>query len=406
MKNINLTLKDNIQSKFFKKKSISDLSKKFGKVFLEIKKDINDKKKTLNILDNKFKLNYKTQDLKKFNKFKTVAFIGMGGSILGAEAIHSFFKQSIKKKIYFINDLDVIKIIDLKKKENISKILFVIISKSGNTVETLSNVFSLNIVKKNSKNIILISEKKNNLLYSLSKKLNLFYVEHRPYVGGRYSVLSEVGMVPAYLMGVNIYKLRSKIIDCVKEKNKTFLKNSSIKLANLINSKKFNSLILLNYSPELEKFLYWYQQLFAESLGKKNKGLLPVISNAPKDHHSLLQLYLDGPKDKLFYIFSYENKYKEKVNIKKNYLDVKSFLNKKKLGKIKDAQRKALVMSLIKNGMPFREFKINNNKEEVLGQLFSYFIIETVILGKLLNINPFDQPAVEQVKVYTKQFLT
>ena len=143
-----------------------------------------------------------------------------------------------------------------------------------------------------------------------------------------------------------------------------------------------------------------------QKVSKKNKGLLPVISNAPKDHHSLLQLYLDGPKDKLFYIFSYENKFKERVNIKKSYLDVTSFLNKKKLGKIKDAQRKALVMSLIKNGIPFREFKIKNNKEEVLGQLFSYFIIETVILGKLLNINPFDQPAVEQVKVYTKQLLT
>ena len=84
-----------------------------------------------------------------------------------------------------------------------------------------------------------------------------------------------------------------------------------IKFANLLNSKKFNNLIFLNYAPELEKFLYWCQQLIAESLGKKNKGFLPIISNVPKDHHSLLQLYLDGPKDKIFYIFSYEKKKKK-----------------------------------------------------------------------------------------------
>ena len=105
-------------------------------------------------------------------------------------------------------------------------------------------------------------------------------------------------------MGINIKKLRLKVLDILKKFNKPFLKNSSVKLAYLINSNKKNSLIFLNYSPELEKFLFWCQQLIAESLGKKNKGILPVISNVPKDHHSLLQLYLDGPKDKIFDIFS------------------------------------------------------------------------------------------------------
>ena len=79
-------------------------------------------------------------------------------------------------------------------------------------------------------------------------------------------------------------------------------------LANLMKSKKFNNLIFLNYIPECEKFLYWCQQLIAESLGKKNLGFLPVVSNVPKDHHSLLQLYLDGPMDKFFNIFSFEKK--------------------------------------------------------------------------------------------------
>ena len=293
----------------------------------------------------------------------------------------------------------------MKKKENLSKVLFIIVSKSGNTVETLSNTFTLNIIKKNSKNIIIISEKKNNLLFELSKKLNLFYIEHKRNIGGRYSVLSEVGIVPAYLMGLSIKKFRSNIRECLKDKNKIFLKDSTIKLANLINSKQFNNLIFLNYSPKLENFLYWCQQLIAESLGKKNKGLLPVISNVPKDHHSLLQLYLDGPKDKLYVIFHHKEKTKEKIIIDKN-IKLKTFLKNKKLGSVKNAQRKALIKIFKKKGTPFREFEIKNSDEKTLGELFAYFMLETIIIGKLLNLNPYDQPAVEQVKIYTKRLLT
>ena len=212
-------------------------------------------------------------------------------------------------------------------------------------------------------------------------------------------------MIPAYLMGINIVKIRSKIRESLKGRLKTFLKDSSIKLADLMNSKKFNNLIFLNYSPELEKFLVWCQQLIAESLGKKNKGFLPVISNVPKDHHSLMQLYLDGPKDKIFYVFSHENKSKKIINIDKR-LKLNNFLNGRDLNSIKNAQKNALIKSFKKNNIPFREFKIKKINEETLGKLFSYFILETVIIGKLLKINPFDQPAVEQVKTYTKNLLS
>jgi len=397
----NLFLKNNINSKKLKNFSIKSLSKKFDKIFLEISKDLKDSKKTLNVLNNKLKLNV---NINKFQKYKKIAIIGMGGSILGSEAIYNFFKNKIKKKVYFLNDIDENKISDLKKKENLSKVLFIIISKSGNTIETLSNTFSLNILKKNSKNIIIISEKKNNLLFSISKKFNLFFVEHNNYIGGRYSVLSEVGMVPAYLMGLNISKIRSNIQNCLKLKNKFFLKESTIKIANLIKSKKFSSMIFLNYCPELEKLLFWCQQLIAESLGKENKGLLPTISNVPKDHHSLLQLYLDGPKDKFFNIFSFKNISKEKINTDK--IKIKSFLNKKNLSTIKNAQKNSLIKAFEKQNIPFREFRIKSIKEEVIGEFFALFIVETIIIGKLLNINPFDQPAVEQVKIYTKKFLS
>ena len=405
MINTNSFLRNNIQKKNLDTRLSKKLENKFDKVLLEIKEDLKKSDRTINVLDNKFIFNFKIRDLKKFKTFKTIAIIGMGGSILGVEAIYSFLKKKIKKKVFFFNDLDENKISCFKKNQKLSKVLFIIISKSGNTIETLSNTFSLSIIKKNSKNVIIISEKKNNILFSLSKKMNLFYIEHKDYIGGRFSVLSEVGIIPAYLMGINIFKLRSRILDPLSLKNRIYLKDHTTKLASLIKSQKFNDLIFLNYLPELEKFLFWSQQLVAESLGKQNKGFLPVISNAPKDHHSLLQLYLDGPHNKLFNIFSFEKKSLKKIKLNKN-INIKSFLNKKRLSTIKQAQKNALIKTFKKKKIPFREFRIKEINEETLGKLFSYFIIETIIIGKLLNINPFNQPAVEQVKEYTKELLS
>jgi len=150
--------------------------------------------------------------------------------------------------------------------------------------------------------------------------------------------------------------------------------------------------------------LYWCQQLIAESLGKKGKGFLPTISHAPKDHHSLLQLYLDGPKNKIFNIFSIKQNLAKKVKIKKINKET-NFLDNKKLQDVKDAQKTALIEVFKQNNIPFREFQIRALNEETLGELFSYFILETIITGKLININPYDQPDVEKVKVLTKKIL-
>ena len=145
--------------------------------------------------------------------------------------------------------------------------------------------------------------------------------------------------------------------------------------------------------------------MIAESLGKKGKGFLPLISSVPKDHHSLLQLFLDGPKDKLYNIFSFEGKSKVKINVR-NSLVTKSFLHKKKISTVKIAQKNSLIRAFKLKNIPFREFKIKSVNEEVLGELFALFIVETILIGKLTGINPYDQPAVEKVKVYTKQFLS
>lgn len=401
MKKKNLIIKNSFHKSDFNKKFIRD----FENIKKEIFKSTNDTKKIWNIFSDHFKLNFKTKDLVKFKKFKNIVVIGMGGSILGTESIYFFLKKKIKKKFYFLSDLDADKINDLKKKVNYRKTLFLIISKSGNTIETLTNFLALNILKKKQKNIILISEKKNNILFSFSKKLDLFYIEHKNYIGGRYSVLSEVGLVPAYLMGLNILKIRKNSNFFLFKNEIKLLKSSVLNLANILIKNKLNNLILLNYAPQLEKFLYWYQQLVAESLGKKGKGFLPVVSNVPKDHHSLLQLYLDGQRDKLFYIFSVEKKSNLKIKTKK-FSNRINYLHGKDLNDIKDAQKNALIKALKKKKIPFREFKINRINEEVLGELFSYFMLETIFIGKITKINPFDQPAVEQVKIFTKNLLS
>tara|TARA_Y100000996_G_scaffold337856_1_gene274614 strand:- start:716 stop:1282 length:567 start_codon:yes stop_codon:yes gene_type:complete len=186
-------------------------------------------------------------------------------------------------------------------------------------------------------------------------------------------------------MGLNVENIRKNLLLYLKAKRNLLLKNTN-ELSKIFSSTKYRSIIMLNYDIRIESFLSWLQQLLGESLGKRKKGLLPLISLAPKDHHSLLQLYLDGSKDKLFYIFS-------------------SNLKNKKLNKIISAQKNALKKVFVKKKIPFREIEIKNYNEDTLGELFSYFILETVLLGRMMNINPFDQPAVEEVKKVTKSLL-
>ena len=398
MKNKKIIYKNFIQKKHLNLNLHKNLQIKYNKNLLNINKYQNIEKDVFHTLSKKFKLNFQIKDLKRFKKYDRVVLIGMGGSILGSQAIYAFLKSKIKKDFHFIDNIDEEKLDIFKKNYKFNQTLFIVISKSGETLETLSNLIALKIIKKNLKNLIVVTEKNNRSLHLLSKKMKFHFIEHRNYISGRYSVLSEVGILPAYLMGLRISNLRKNIlVHLNKKKNKFFLKDSAVKLANLVLRKKIKSLILFNYEPKLEKFLYWYQQLIAESLGKKGIGLLPIISTAPKDHHSLLQLYLDGPKDKLFYILSSNRDFKNKISTK-NFDEKLNYLNNQSLNKIKNAQKNAFIQSLKKKKIAFREFKIGNCDEQTIGELFSYFIIETAIVGELININPFDQPAVEQVK--------
>ena len=381
----------NIFFKNFKKKIINKTVKS------EIKLINQNKSEIIKSLSTGYEYSYSKQKLTRLKKnFAEIQLIGIGGSILGMKAIYSFLNYKIKKKIHFIDNLKT----RYKKIKRTKKLLNIIISKSGNTLETILN--SNILIRKKDKNIFL-TENNPNYLRNLAKEMKAEIIDHNNFIGGRYSVLSEVGMLPASLVGLNEKKFKqfNNII-----KNKKFINSLLINVSNTIfflKKKKFNS-IIVNYDEESDDLFKWYQQLVAESLGKNKKGVFPSISTMPKDNHSLMQLYLDGPQKSFFTFFKVKNSSPTKI-VNKSILDSHNFLKNKKLEKILDAQRFATENVFKQKNIPFRSFEILNRNEEAMGELFSFFILETILIGKALDINPYDQPAVESIKKNTKKIL-
>ena len=350
----------------------------------------------LNTLSPEYKYSYNNRIISKFKKSSNFTLIGMGGSILGAEAIFDFLKYKLKKNFLFLNNIDSNLITSNKKKNNVN----LIISKSGNTLETIVNAKIF--IRKKDKNIF-ITEHTNSYLLNLGKKIKAEIIEHRNYIGGRYSVLSEVGMLPAELMGLNEKKFK-QFNNLVK--NKKFL-NSLVynveSILNFIKKDKFTS-IILNYDERSDNLFKWYQQLVAESLGKKSKGILPIISSMPKDNHSLMQLYLDGPRKSFYTFFNVFNKQSIKIKSKELFSKSKHIVSKD-LNKIIYSQKIATENVFKIKKIPFRSFEIFNRDEKTLGELFTFFILESILLGRALEVNPFDQPSVELIKKETRKIL-
>ena len=307
--------------------------KKKIKIKASVKKKLNllikENNQILQSLGKDYKNSFNKKIIDRYKKFTDFRVIGMGGSILGAQAIFSFLKNKINKNFSFINNLQATNR-KIKKKNFIN----LIISKSGNTIETIVNINIL--VKKNDKNIF-ITENKDNYLHLLAKKLKAEIIHHNNFIGGRFSVLSEVGMLPAELMGLNpnYFKQFNNLV-----KNKKFLNSLVSNVSStlyFINNKKFNS-IIINYDEKSENLFNWYQQLIAESVGKKKKGLLPIISNMPKDNHSVMQLYLDGFQNN-FFTFFYVDEGKS-LKIDNNLvLAGREYLKNKSLNEIKSNRK-------------------------------------------------------------------
>tara|TARA_Y100001970_G_scaffold132569_1_gene163581 strand:+ start:3253 stop:4419 length:1167 start_codon:yes stop_codon:yes gene_type:complete len=383
----------NIIFKNFQKRK----SKDFKKINKILKKELIVSSSLFNSFTTKYKYSFKKKKINKFKNYQYINFIGMGGSILGTEAIYDFLKFKIKKKISFYNNLN-----NQIKLEKNKKTINLIISKSGNTLETISNFNLILKSQKKNKNIV-ITENKSSFLMLLAKKLKAEIIEHKNFIGGRYSVLSEVGMLPAQLFGLNEAKFK-KFNNLIK--NKSFLNNliNNVSFIFAYSLKGKNNSVILNYDESSENLLKWYQQLTAESLGKKNKGIFPIISSMPKDNHSLLQLYLDGPKNNFFTFFGVIEKKSNKLE-NRNLFGKFNTLRNKNLNQIIQAQRQATQMVFKKKKIPFRSFEVLKRNEEVIGEMFSFFVLETILLGRLMEINPFNQPAVEIIKTETSKIL-
>jgi len=377
----------------FKNFTLKTPTKKIKNLLLKV---LSEKNEVLLSLSKEYKNSYLKKNIIKFNNYSRINIIGMGGSILGAKAIYNFLKIKSDKKFFFIDGFrseETKNIVDKKK-------LNIIISKSGNTLETIVN--SNILINDKDKNIF-ITENKKSYINSLAQKLKSDIIHHNDYIGGRYSVLSEVGMLPAELMGLNVKKFKNYNL-LVKDKNFiNSLVNNVANILSLVKKKKFNS-IILNYDQKSSDLFYWYQQLVAESLGKKGKGILPIISEMPKDNHSLMQLYLDGCKNNFYTFFFVKENLSNNIN-KDNLMKSHSYLKKKDTNDILYSQFIGTQNVFKKKSIPFRSFFIDRRNEQSIGELFSFFILETILLGKALNINPYNQPAVELIKIDTKKKL-
>ena len=382
-------LTKNIKLKLFKKKK---LNKNLKKKLITL---LNEENFIIKSLKKEYKNNFNKKTISKFKNFINYRVIGMGGSSLGTQAIYDFLEHKIKKKFEFLDNLKS------HKKKKKKRYLNLIISKSGNTTETIvnTNIF----VQKKNKNIF-ITENKKNYLHILAEKFKSEIIHHNNFIGGRYSVLSEVGMLPAELMDLDSRKFK-QLNNLIKNKNYlNSLVNNVDQILYFAKRKKFNS-IIINYDEKSSNLFNWYQQLVAESLGKKGLGILPIVSNMPKDNHSVMQLYLDGFKNNFFTFFYVKEKNSLKIN-NSQILQMQSYLKNKDIDHIVYAQKQATENVFKNKKIPFRSFEILKRDENTLGELFTFFILETILLGRALKINPFDQPAVELIKTETKKILT
>ncbi len=367
----------------------------------------------LNIAKNSELLNLtieKTESFKQ-HKAKFVVF-GTGGSNLGARALINILVDQ-PDNILFFDNIDPLFFQSQILKLDFAITGFIVISKSGTTPETLSQLGTIvnianekNILNTLYNNMMFITEFKDSPLFNIAKKNNCLLLEHQDDIGGRYSVFSNVGMVPAIIAGLNVKKIHEGV---VKVLNKNDF-NNAFKFAQMFKysvANNFSSSVLMTYSDGLNYFGKWYLQLWAESIGKQNRGVTALHATGTTDQHSQLQLYLDGPKDKFFTIIN--SNYKNKGLLIDSQLmkdESIDYLVNKKMGDLMHAEQDATIDTFKLNGFKFREIFIESIDEENIGMLMANSIIETIAACIYFDVNPFDQPAVEQGKVLTKKYLS
>jgi len=343
---------------------------------------------------------------KKIAAFKKIVVLGVGGSSLGAKTICALKNQN---RVEFLESIDPNSVKEFFDKLNLKKTFFLVISKSGETIETTCQTLILiGLLKKLkitnfSKQFLFVTESQTNSLAKIAKELKCEIYPHHNKIGGRYSCFSVVGMLPSLLAGIDIKKIRSGAQKLVQDflNNDDISKTCAIQLT--LHKQGFSSNVLMPYIDKLKNFNDWYRQLWAESLGKNNFGSTPINSMGTVDQHSQLQLYLDGPKDKYFTFVTCKN-HKNDFSIK-DLANNKTLFGGKKLSEVLSIEEETTIEVLNQKKLPIRIFEIKKLDEEVLGALMMTVILETIIVAYAKEINPFDQPAVELRKDLAKKCL-
>ena len=344
--------------------------------------------------------------LQDWRRFENFIIFGTGGSALGGKCLCELAKS--EKKIKFIDNLDPTQLAEIFSETDFSKTGFLGISKSGETLETISQILlALQFLQKNSldpkKHFVFITEPKLSSLRELAVHYDIFCLDHPNTIGGRFSVFSIVGMLPAVLAGLDPNEIR--------EGGKEILENFEqiISGANFV-FKNFSEGIAQHvsfiYSEKLKLFGQWLAQLYAESTGKSGIGITPLTAIGAVDQHSQLQLYLDGPNDKCFSFFVEKNLEDELKISEESYLPYSfKFLANKNVSEIFSAQSQATISVLAEQNRSIRIFEFSEITPKLLGSLFMHFMLEVACVSKLINVNPFNQPAVEKGKILTKKIL-
>jgi len=405
------------------------IKEEIKKIKKEIKKKYDTKYASFNLAQDSLLLKNIKLKSRQYMEYDTIVVVGIGGSNLGAVAIIEAlygknYNLKNKKKIYFSDTVDsesMEEIISFLKidLESGKKVIINIISKSGTTTETIANfqLFYqlLNKYKLDLKKHIIITTDKNSKLWDFGEKMNIPLLEIPKKVGGRFSVFSAVGLFPLATYGVNINNLLKGARDandvCLEtKKNPAIISSMQLYYSYLQN---INIIENFFFETKLESIGKWYRQLMGESIGKQYDlqgkeiwmGLTPMVAIGSTDLHSMAQLYLGGPFDKYTFFIIPNNKKSLKLSDISEFNNLVSGIKNKKLSEIMDAIIKGIQKAFLKQNRPFSTYIIDSNKEYDLGFLMQIKMYEIIFLAKLLDINPFDQPNVEEYKIITKKEL-
>lgn len=354
----------------------------------------------------------------KKEKWENIVVLGIGGSALGLiaiqEALMNPYAQS--PKLHAIDNIDPVRVSQLMSHLKLARTLFIVISKSGGTVEPMAlygvarTALEKKFPKAWQKHFIFITDPKIGLLQNLAKKEKITTFPIPSKVGGRFSVLSSAGLVPAALAGVDIdalldgaKKMREEIRKKKEEANPALLLAT---LQYLLDSQKGkNTTVMMPYSSLLFRFGDWYRQLLAESLGKNPKtGPTPIAALGTTDQHSQVQLYMEGPNNKFLIFLTIETP-KADVKVGQHLPKEMDFLNEKNLKAIMHAAHQGTSQALADAKRPNLTLNIPHLDEQYLGALFMLFECQVALLGEMYQVNAFDQPGVEAGKVITKKIL-